>query len=148
MLNWEGRLWFSQCWFYAAGCGGIFTTPNGTFTSPRHPLNYPHGANCTWIITVASGHVIRLSFNLFVLERHTNCSMDYVEIFDGYATTSEKSLGRWWQCYVSYCTDSCSSNNWCPFVQYEQFAIMTTYRCLLWRLRTASFSCFFWQSKT
>ena len=76
------------------GCGGTLTTPSGTISSPQHPVNYPHGANCTWFGNVAAGHVIRLSFGAFELERHSNCTADYVEIFDGPSASRSTSKGR------------------------------------------------------
>ncbi len=44
---------------------------NGSFTSPGHPTDYPHGANCTWYISVEPGNLVRLSFTTFNLEYHT-----------------------------------------------------------------------------
>ncbi|XP_066579431.1 cubilin [Amia ocellicauda] len=78
-----------------AGCGGTLTTPSGTVTSPGHPTNYPHGANCTWYITAASGHIIRLTFTSFNLEFHHNCNYDYVEVYDNGTTTTGTKLGRY-----------------------------------------------------
>ena len=37
---------------------------------------------------------IMLSFTAFVLEKHSNCSMDYLEIFDGVDAATATSLGR------------------------------------------------------
>uniref|UniRef100_A0A3B3VA22 CUB domain-containing protein n=1 Tax=Poecilia latipinna TaxID=48699 RepID=A0A3B3VA22_9TELE len=54
------------------GCGDTLTSPSGTITSPGHPTNYPHGANCTWYISVLPGNLIRLLFDSFNLEYHTN----------------------------------------------------------------------------
>uniref|UniRef100_A0A673JJD7 CUB domain-containing protein n=1 Tax=Sinocyclocheilus rhinocerous TaxID=307959 RepID=A0A673JJD7_9TELE len=63
-------------------CGETLTEPTGSFTSPGHPTDYPHGANCTWYISVEPGNLIRLSFTTFNLEYHTNCAYDYVDTFD------------------------------------------------------------------
>ena len=59
------------------GCGGVFTAPSGVFTTPGHPNNYPHGANCTWFINAEPGYVIELSFGTFSLEG-SDCRYDYV----------------------------------------------------------------------
>uniref|UniRef100_A0A669DQK6 Cubilin n=1 Tax=Oreochromis niloticus TaxID=8128 RepID=A0A669DQK6_ORENI len=64
------------------GCGDTLTSPSGTITSPGHPSSYPHGANCTWYISVSPGNLIRLTFESFNLEYHTNCNFDYLEVYD------------------------------------------------------------------
>uniref|UniRef100_A0A4W6DZH6 CUB domain-containing protein n=1 Tax=Lates calcarifer TaxID=8187 RepID=A0A4W6DZH6_LATCA len=66
----------------SCSCGDTLTSPSGTITSPGHPTNYPHGANCTWYISVTPGNLIRLSFESFNLEYHLNCNYDYVEVYD------------------------------------------------------------------
>ncbi|XP_014830968.1 PREDICTED: cubilin, partial [Poecilia mexicana] len=76
------------------GCGDTLTSPSGTITSPGHPTNYPHGANCTWYISVLPGNLIRLLFDSFNLEYHTNCNYDYLEVYDGTGTTGNKT-GRY-----------------------------------------------------
>ncbi|XP_047205867.1 cubilin [Girardinichthys multiradiatus] len=76
------------------GCGETLTSPSGTITSPGHPTSYPHGASCTWYIGVFPGNLIRLSFNSFNLEYHSNCNYDYLEVYDGTGTTGNKT-GRY-----------------------------------------------------
>ncbi|MED6233769.1 hypothetical protein ATANTOWER_016401 [Ataeniobius toweri] len=76
------------------GCGETLTSPSGTITSPGHPTSYPHGASCTWYIGVSPGNLIRLSFNSFNLEYHSNCNYDYLEVYDGTGTTGNKT-GRY-----------------------------------------------------
>ncbi|KTF87440.1 hypothetical protein cypCar_00025640 [Cyprinus carpio] len=76
------------------GCGETLTEPVGSFTSPGHPTDYPHGANCTWYISVEPGNLIRLSFTTFNLEYHTNCAYDYVEVFDNGTALTGSLLGR------------------------------------------------------
>uniref|UniRef100_W5MX16 Cubilin n=1 Tax=Lepisosteus oculatus TaxID=7918 RepID=W5MX16_LEPOC len=78
-----------------AGCGGTLTESSGTVTSPGHPTNYPHGANCTWYITAAPGHIIRLSFTSFNLEYHHECLYDYVDVYDNGTTATGSLLGRY-----------------------------------------------------
>ncbi|KAK3572019.1 hypothetical protein QTP86_022249 [Hemibagrus guttatus] len=77
------------------GCGDTLTAPTGSFTSPGHPNNYPHGANCSWHIAVAPGNIIRLSFTSFNLEYHTNCDFDYVEVYDNGTAQTGQLLGRY-----------------------------------------------------
>ncbi|XP_066539114.1 cubilin [Hoplias malabaricus] len=77
------------------GCGGTLTEPSGTVNSPGHPTTYPHGANCSWYISVSPGNIIRLSFTSFNLEYHTNCDYDYVEIYDNGTAQTGNLLGRY-----------------------------------------------------
>ncbi|XP_064190205.1 cubilin [Anguilla rostrata] len=77
------------------GCGETLNDPSGTVTSPGHPTNYPHGANCTWFISVAPGNIIRLSFTSFNLEYHHNCLYDYVEVYDNGTAETGTKLGRY-----------------------------------------------------
>nr|XP_020470999.1 cubilin [Monopterus albus] len=77
------------------GCGGTLTTPSGIIRSPGHPNTYPHGANCTWYISVAPGNLIRLSFQSFNLEYHTNCDFDYLEVYDNGTVQPGNKIGRY-----------------------------------------------------
>ncbi|KPP69550.1 cubilin-like, partial [Scleropages formosus] len=77
------------------GCGATLNDPSGTVTSPGHPTNYPHGANCTWFISVAPGNIIRLTFTSFNLEYHFNCLYDYVEVYDNGTAETGTKLGRY-----------------------------------------------------
>ncbi|XP_074549445.1 cubilin [Halichoeres trimaculatus] len=77
------------------GCGDTLTSPSGSITSPGHPSNYPHGANCTWYINVDSGYLIRLTFHTFNLEYHTNCNFDYLEVYDNGTVQTGTKIGRY-----------------------------------------------------
>ncbi|CAB1340813.1 unnamed protein product [Coregonus sp. 'balchen'] len=77
------------------GCGTTLNAPSGSLTSPGHPNNYPHGANCTWYISVAPGNLIRLSFTSFNMEYHTSCNYDYVEVYDNGTVATGTKLGRY-----------------------------------------------------
>ena len=48
--NNNGGGWRATVQFDEVGCGGLLTDRSGIFTTPGHPNNYPHGANCTWYI--------------------------------------------------------------------------------------------------
>ncbi|XP_065577276.1 cubilin-like isoform X4 [Artemia franciscana] len=67
----------------AGGCGGVFTSPSGSFHSPNYPNNYDHGSDCGWKITVVPNHVVELKFTDFDIEHAANCSYDYVSVHDG-----------------------------------------------------------------
>ncbi|XP_068604308.1 cubilin [Brachionichthys hirsutus] len=77
------------------GCGDTLTSPSGIVTSPGHPNNYPHGANCTWYIGVAPGNLVRLSFDSFDLEYHNNCNYDYLEVYDNGTVQTGTKIGRY-----------------------------------------------------
>ncbi|KAL2085662.1 hypothetical protein ACEWY4_018982 [Coilia grayii] len=77
------------------GCGDTLTASSGSFHSPGHPSSYPHGANCTWYISVPAGNLIRLSFTSFNLEYHQNCNYDYVEVYDNGTAQTGTLLGRY-----------------------------------------------------
>ncbi|XP_071062991.1 LOW QUALITY PROTEIN: cubilin [Pseudochaenichthys georgianus] len=80
---------------FLEGCGDTLTAPLGSITSPGHPNNYPHGANCTWYISVSPGNLIRLSFDSFNLEYHANCNYDYVEVYDNGTVQTGTKIGRY-----------------------------------------------------
>nr|DBA25188.1 TPA: hypothetical protein GDO54_012746 [Pyxicephalus adspersus] len=72
---------------FSEACGSSIVTDSigGVISSPSYPANYPNNQNCTWIIQASEpfNHVT-LSFTDFQIEdRNTNCSEDFVEIFDG-----------------------------------------------------------------
>ncbi|XP_018598430.2 membrane frizzled-related protein isoform X2 [Scleropages formosus] len=75
-------------------CGGQKTGPEGSLSSPNHPKPYPPLQLCTWHISVAEGHVIRLSFRNFSLETKETCEFDYVEVHDSADTAGDRVLGR------------------------------------------------------
>ncbi|XP_022107899.1 cubilin-like isoform X2 [Acanthaster planci] len=64
------------------GCGGNFSTPTGDFHSHNYPNNYDHNTDCTWLITVAEDHRVKLTFLDFQLEG-ASCQYDYVRVYDG-----------------------------------------------------------------
>ena len=60
-------------------CGGIFTFPIGTITSPSHPDFYAPNADCLYTISQPAGRVILLNFISLNLHR---CA-DHLHIRDG-----------------------------------------------------------------
>lgn len=67
-------------WKYRYGeCGGNFTTPNGRFTSPSYPDNYPSNANCIYTVSQGSDTFIALTFH----KMNTEKGFDELEIRDG-----------------------------------------------------------------
>lgn len=60
------------------GCGGILNKPEGTFTSPNYPKEYPLDTHCQWMIEVEYGHLIEITFTDFDFEASPNCGQDGV----------------------------------------------------------------------
>uniref|UniRef100_H2YKV3 CUB domain-containing protein n=1 Tax=Ciona savignyi TaxID=51511 RepID=H2YKV3_CIOSA len=82
-------------------CGGVYTSSVGSLQSPGHPTPYPHGANCTYYISVHPSLLINLHFIAFALEDadiNGVCS-DFVEVFDG-PSSNAVSLGRFCGSYL------------------------------------------------
>ena len=54
--------------FSFTGCGKTFGGNSGVITSPNHPDNHPSSMDCLYIVRVANGSIITLSFSHFDLE--------------------------------------------------------------------------------
>uniref|UniRef100_A0A4X2M7T4 Cubilin n=1 Tax=Vombatus ursinus TaxID=29139 RepID=A0A4X2M7T4_VOMUR len=109
-------------------CGEVITASSGHFSSPGHPNIYPHGVNCTWLISVQSGYRIRLTFEIFHLDFHYNCTSDYLEVYD---ESMGKTLGRY--CGKSVPPSLVSSSNTLMLrlvtdaaIAYEGFSVTYT----------------------
>ncbi|XP_062284242.1 CUB domain-containing protein 2 [Scomber scombrus] len=74
-------------------CGGILSAPSGNISSPNFPGPYPHNIDCSWLIVVAEGSSILLTFNHFELEYHANCAYDYIKIYNGISEDEGNLLG-------------------------------------------------------
>lgn len=65
-------------------CGGVFSSENGTITSPSFPEFYPSNKNCVWEIITDPHYKITLNFTHFDLEGsnvpHQQCDYDRVEV--------------------------------------------------------------------
>ncbi|XP_011674329.1 uncharacterized protein LOC586545 [Strongylocentrotus purpuratus] len=70
------------------GCGGLFDSPSGTFTSPYYPGSYDNSMNCEYLITTTDEkQVVYVSFEFFDLESATNCIFDSLKVYDGTSTS-------------------------------------------------------------
>ncbi|XP_072107222.1 CUB and sushi domain-containing protein 1a [Mobula birostris] len=67
---------FPRC---EAPCGLNITSRNGTIYSPGFPNEYPNSRDCSWFITVPSGHGIYINFTLL----QTEPVNDYIAVWDG-----------------------------------------------------------------
>ena len=80
-------------------CGGLVTAPFGTITSPGYPGPYPARRTCVWRLRLLPGSTINFSFAALDIESSTNCSSDYVKLYDGALPFSSTLVG-------SYCGSS------------------------------------------
>ncbi|XP_006629277.1 dorsal-ventral patterning tolloid-like protein 1 isoform X2 [Lepisosteus oculatus] len=51
--------------------------------------NYPGHTDCEWVITAENGYGIELTFQTFEVEEEADCGYDYIEVFDGFGSTSQ-----------------------------------------------------------
>uniref|UniRef100_A0A5F8HII6 CUB domain containing protein 2 n=1 Tax=Monodelphis domestica TaxID=13616 RepID=A0A5F8HII6_MONDO len=75
-------------------CGGVLSGPSGNFSSPNFPGLYPYDTECSWLIVVAEGSSILLTFHAFDLEYHDHCGYDYLKIYNGAASDESNLLGQ------------------------------------------------------
>uniref|UniRef100_A0A452VB99 CUB domain containing protein 2 n=1 Tax=Ursus maritimus TaxID=29073 RepID=A0A452VB99_URSMA len=75
-------------------CGGVLSAPSGNFSSPNFPRLYPYNTECSWLIVVAEGSSVLLTFHAFDLEYHDSCGFDYVEVYNGASGDKGSLLGR------------------------------------------------------
>lgn len=71
-------------------CGGDITGESGYIASEGFPSYYPHNKRCVWKITVPEGHVVTLSFRVLDLESDPTCRYDYLNVFNGHDTGSQR----------------------------------------------------------
>ncbi|CAH1775425.1 unnamed protein product [Owenia fusiformis] len=64
-------------------CGGDLTDETGLITSPNYPNNYFHSRECEWTIVLSQGKQILLNITDFIMESHSSCNYDYLEIRNG-----------------------------------------------------------------
>ncbi|NXL62584.1 CDCP2 protein, partial [Chordeiles acutipennis] len=74
-------------------CGGVLSAPSGNFSSPNFPGPYPYETECTWLIVVAEGSSVLLSFSHFELEYHAACAYDYLQVYNGATRDRGNLLG-------------------------------------------------------
>uniref|UniRef100_A0A8D0KVZ8 CUB domain containing protein 2 n=1 Tax=Strix occidentalis caurina TaxID=311401 RepID=A0A8D0KVZ8_STROC len=63
------------------------------FLYPNFPGPYPYETECTWLIVVAEGSSVLLSFSHFELEYHAACAYDYLQVYNGAARDRGNLLG-------------------------------------------------------
>lgn len=88
-LNNNGNL-FGFLASYKSVCGGKLRY-SGRLESPNYPSQYPSQMDCVWEISVLPGFQVALKFQSFEIEKHDQCSYDFIEIKDG---VTKELLGR------------------------------------------------------
>lgn len=61
--------------------------------SPNYPQEYPSNKVCEWVITVPMGQQIQLNVLKFLMEKHSSCRFDGLEIRNG-GTSSSPLIGK------------------------------------------------------
>ncbi|POI26232.1 hypothetical protein CIB84_010017 [Bambusicola thoracicus] len=95
-ISWKGFITSaSHSSFLSSGikCGGVLSAPSGNFSSPNFPGPYPYETECTWLIVVAEGSSVLLSFSHFELEYHAACAYDYLQVYNGASRDQGNLLG-------------------------------------------------------
>ncbi len=83
-----------------SGCGGDFSSTNGTFDSPSFDLlasyTYPAYSDCLWTISAPVGNVISLKLSFFdvLTGASGHCDEDYVDVFDGSVEGQVSRIGK------------------------------------------------------
>lgn len=72
----------------------MLSAPSGNFSSPNFPRLYPYNTECSWLIVVAEGSSVLLTFHTFDLEYHDTCDFDFLEIYNGASGDKGNLLGR------------------------------------------------------
>ncbi|XP_062323776.1 adhesion G-protein coupled receptor G6 isoform X2 [Osmerus eperlanus] len=72
----------SQC---QLDCVQVLTAPQGEFTSPCYPQEYPKSQACKWTLQAPSGFILQLTFLDFELEEALGCIYDRVVVSTGNA---------------------------------------------------------------
>lgn len=63
-------------------CGDVLNfDSHGILSSPGSPGKYPANRDCFWTLNATPGNRIQLNFYSLQLERHINCSYDYLEVY-------------------------------------------------------------------
>uniref|UniRef100_A0A8D3BK25 CUB domain containing protein 2 n=1 Tax=Scophthalmus maximus TaxID=52904 RepID=A0A8D3BK25_SCOMX len=81
--------WCSRC---VCACA-FLAAPSGNISSPNYPGLYPYNTDCSWLIVVAEGSSVLLTFHYFELEYHANCAYDYIKIYNGISEDAGNLLG-------------------------------------------------------
>ncbi|XP_051895665.1 membrane frizzled-related protein [Pristis pectinata] len=63
-------------------CGGILRNPEGSFSTPRYPAQYPANLICVWWILVEPGYVIQFKVDSLNIEGQSPCHFDRLDLHE------------------------------------------------------------------
>ncbi|VVC99646.1 unnamed protein product [Leptidea sinapis] len=91
-------------------CGGIHRDTTGLINHPPSGTKrYRNDQSCVWLLLAPEGMHIKVTWNRFDLERHSECMNDYVELIEIDENNINSTLGRY--CGSSVPTALTSSSN-------------------------------------
>ncbi|KAJ7395393.1 CUB domain-containing protein 2 isoform X1 [Pitangus sulphuratus] len=101
---WNIRIFYVLSQIDGSECPALFGNPHMSpegYTGsaslpdmiPNFPGLYPYETECTWLIVVAEGSSVLLSFSHFELEYHDACAYDYLQVYNGAARDQGNLLG-------------------------------------------------------
>ncbi|XP_065362088.1 cubilin homolog [Calliphora vicina] len=77
-------------------CGGVYTKPGYSIRLPTDEQGlYMHDMTCYWIIMAPKDKFIMIDWKSFDLEESSDCSYDYVELYDNLAKENNQALERY-----------------------------------------------------
>ncbi|XP_062995058.1 membrane frizzled-related protein [Elgaria multicarinata webbii] len=78
-------------------CGGTLHGPEGSFSSPSYPADYPPNVLCKWHIQVMAGMAIQLKVEVLDVENSASCLYDRLEIYN------EQNADSLWDGSIKFC---------------------------------------------
>ncbi|XP_078540689.1 astacin-like metalloendopeptidase [Lissotriton helveticus] len=74
-------------------CSSLLSDPQGSFSTPNFTEVYQNGTNCRWLIRLPSNK-ISLQFDDFDVQLTSDCSADFINVYDGGNTSSPVVLKK------------------------------------------------------
>ena len=62
------------------GCGGVYTQNKGDITAPMVNVGYAPSVMCEYLIRLANGYKIEVTFLNFDVEYSSDCQFDYLAV--------------------------------------------------------------------
>uniref|UniRef100_A0A8C3BKB3 Metalloendopeptidase n=1 Tax=Cairina moschata TaxID=8855 RepID=A0A8C3BKB3_CAIMO len=75
-------------------CSSVLPKPKGSFSSVNYPSPYPNNSNCLWLIRIRRSKIF-LQFEAFDLQTSSDCSSDYIKVYNGNSKNSPVLLDKY-----------------------------------------------------